>query len=355
MDLSTVEIQTDKDLQSTVQSICQQDIQTPIPPGHPVTRLFFISRKQDKHLAMILRLQHAQYDGVSIRRILNYITAAYEDPSHPPLTTAGFADFLNARRHHHHHASTFQFWRDLLHGSTMTCLAPGGGHISTTTHRDRMDLLVTSAREIPRPPLQPGLTMATYLKAAWALVLAAETHTQDLVFAQIVSGRNLPVPDIDRIVGPCINYIPVRVTLQPIWTCSELLRHVQAQHIRTMPHDAVDFDELVARSTSWPAGTEIGTGVHFLHSDRFWDEVRTVDGVECRSQHIDFKLLQTYPMLTCTGGPDAEEETGRSVLGVALTSAVFGQEVADHVFEVFLGMLDCLTTTPEKLVAEVIA
>ncbi|KAF4155893.1 hypothetical protein CNMCM6069_007405 [Aspergillus lentulus] len=356
MSLPTVEIQTDKDLQSTVQSLCQQDIQTPIPPGHPVTRLFFvISRKQeDNHLAMILRLHHAQYDGVSIRRIHNYITAAYEDPTHPPLTTAGYADFLNARRHHQH-ASTFQFWRDLLHGSTMTCLAPGGGHISTTTHRHRMDLLVTSAREIPRPRLQPGLTMATYLKAAWALVLAAQTHTHDLVFAQLVSGRNLPVPDIDRIVGPCINYIPVRVTLQPTWTCSELLRNVQAQHIRTMAHDAVDFDELVARSTAWPAGTEIGTGVHFLHGDRFWDEVRAVDGVECRSQHIDFKLLQTYPMLTCTGSPDAEEATGRSVLGVALTSAVFGQEVADRVFEVFLGMLDYLTTTPERLVAEVIA
>ncbi|GAQ02833.1 nonribosomal peptide synthetase 12 [Aspergillus lentulus] len=355
MSLPTVEIQTDKDLQSTVQSICQQDIQTPIPPGHPVTRLFFvISRKQDdNHLAMILRLHHAQYDGVSIRRIHNYITAAYEEPTHPPLTTAGYADFLNARRHHQH-ASTFQFWRDLLHGSTMTCLASGGGHISTTTHRHRMDLLVTSAREIPRPRLQPGLTMATYLKAAWALVLAAQTHTHDLVFAQLVSGRNLPVPDIDRIVGPCINYIPVRVTLQPTWTCSELLRNVQAQHIRTMAHDAVDFDELVARSTAWPAGTEIGTGVHFLHGDRFWDEVRTVAGVECRSQHVDFKLLQTYPMLTCTGSPDAEEATGRSVLGVALTSAVFGQEVADRVFEVFLGMLDYLTTTPEKLVAEVI-
>ncbi|KAL4863703.1 hypothetical protein BDV12DRAFT_201835 [Aspergillus spectabilis] len=355
IDLPIVEIQAERDLQSTVQSICQQDIQTPIPPGHPMTRLFFISRKQDNHLSMILRLNHAQYDGVSIRRIHNYITAAYEDATHPPLTAAGYADFLNARRDHVH-ASTFQFWRDLLHGSTMTRLAPASScHISTTTHRHRMDLLVTSAREIPRPHLNPGLTMATYLKAAWALVLAAKAHTQDLVFAQLISGRNLPVPDIDRIVGPCINYIPVRVTLQPTWTGSELLHQVQAQHIRTMAHDVVDMDELVARSTSWPPGTEIGTGVHFLHGDRFWDEVRTVDGVECRSQHIDFKLLQTYPMLTCTGSPDAEETGPPSVLGVALTSAVFGQEVADHVFDVFLGMLDCLTTTPEKLVAEVIA
>ncbi|RYP12616.1 hypothetical protein DL767_011151 [Monosporascus sp. MG133] len=135
----------------------------------------------------------------------------------------------------------------------MAYLVPPNEYIRSTD-RSHTKLLVTSSCDIrSMPDSKGGVAMATVIKAAWALCLAQQTQAHDVVFAQLMRNRHLAIAGIERIVGPCINYVPVRVPLQPDWTTKELLYWVQRQHIRTMTCDTAGWDDLVIESTSWPA------------------------------------------------------------------------------------------------------
>ncbi|RYP54389.1 hypothetical protein DL768_000806 [Monosporascus sp. mg162] len=176
----------------------------------------------------------------------------------------------------------------------MTYLAPPNKYIRSTD-RAHTELLVTSSCDIPTPDTKGGVTMATVIKAAWTLCLAQQTQTHDVAFAQLVRNRHLAVATIERTVGPCINYISVRVPLKLDWTVEELLHWVQRQHIGTMTCDTADWDDLVIESTSWPHDTEFGSAVHHLSAPVAGDYLSPRD-IPCRFQIYDFKMVHTYPM-----------------------------------------------------------
>lgn len=58
-----------------------------------------------------------------------------------------------------------------------------------------------------------GITLPTLIKAAWAMVLGAYNGTENVCFGYVVSGRDLPIEDIDNAVGVFINILVCRVDL----------------------------------------------------------------------------------------------------------------------------------------------
>ena len=74
---------------------------------------------------------------------------------------------------------------------------------------------MVSCEAFATPPQQRAhnVTFATILKAAWALVLTEISSSTDVVFDHVISGRNMSVEgaDVDKILGLCLNFIPVRV------------------------------------------------------------------------------------------------------------------------------------------------
>ncbi|MDY7095472.1 MAG: condensation domain-containing protein, partial [Acidobacteriota bacterium] len=57
-----------------------------------------------------------------------------------------------------------------------------------------------------------GLTQATLIQGAWALVLGAAAGLQDVVYGTTVSGRPTGLPGADAMLGMFINNLPVRVS-----------------------------------------------------------------------------------------------------------------------------------------------
>lgn len=74
-----------------------------------------------------------------------------------------------------------------------------------------------------------AITSATILKAAWALTLAQLTSTTDVVFGYVTSGRNFPMPDIERIFEPCMAIILARIPFVEHAARQSLLHAVQVQ------------------------------------------------------------------------------------------------------------------------------
>ncbi|MCB0746656.1 MAG: amino acid adenylation domain-containing protein, partial [Ignavibacteriae bacterium] len=57
------------------------------------------------------------------------------------------------------------------------------------------------------------ITINTLIQAAWSLLLAYYTSSDDVVFGATLSGRNADVPGIEKMVGLFINTLPVRVKI----------------------------------------------------------------------------------------------------------------------------------------------
>ncbi|CAH0058426.1 unnamed protein product [Clonostachys solani] len=70
-------------------------------------------------------------------------------------------------------------------------------------------------------------TLATVLRAAWAIVLARHCNTSDVCFGATVSGRNASLTGLQDMPGPTIATIPVRIRLDSSTDVESLLQDVQ--------------------------------------------------------------------------------------------------------------------------------
>ncbi|WP_068618108.1 hybrid non-ribosomal peptide synthetase/type I polyketide synthase [Paenibacillus tuaregi] len=56
-----------------------------------------------------------------------------------------------------------------------------------------------------------GMSLATFLYGAWAMLMGRFTYTDDVVFGTTVSGRGMNVPGVDMACGMLINTVPLRI------------------------------------------------------------------------------------------------------------------------------------------------
>jgi hypothetical protein len=87
------------------------------------------------------------------------------------------------------------------------------------------------------------------------LVLSHVSGEEDVVYAQLVAGRNSDIPGITEIVGPCINIVPVRADVSAARTVADLLHSVREQYVSIGESDSMGFNDIVGQCTNWPAGT----------------------------------------------------------------------------------------------------
>src|SRR5436309_2242640 len=81
-------------------------------------------------------------------------------------------------------------------------------------------------------------------EAEWALVLAQHAKRDDVVFADLVSGRAGVDPSVADAVGCCSTPMPVRVRLDPSSTYADLVYAVQKQQLDSIPFETFGFSRI---------------------------------------------------------------------------------------------------------------
>ncbi|KAL7773083.1 hypothetical protein CFE70_003047 [Pyrenophora teres f. teres 0-1] len=79
---------------------------------------------------------------------------------------------------------------------------------------------------------------------------------EDVVYGLVVAGRNSDLPGITELVGPCLNFVPVRARPYSTRTSEELLQSIQDQYISLGESDSMGLDDIVQHCTDWPANSE---------------------------------------------------------------------------------------------------
>lgn len=322
------------DLLSFTESICRQDSRGQVPHGSSYFRPTLITGHGVRQ-NLILKLNHAQHDGLSIPQLIRDLSLAYDGKSLP--STLGFSDYVRAKIGNNS-PQLFCRWRELLQGSSMTYLGPD------PSDQPEPVMLTASLKDILLPTVPEGITMATVTKAAWALTLARVTGRKDVVFGQVTHGRNVPLEGIEDILGPCVNNVPVRASLDPNSVVQDLLDRIQDQHLRTIDIDTVDLTDLVEHCTSWPRETEFGSVIQYLNIPSTPSHA-FAKGVECNTRLYQFRLQNPYPYVLVT--PNADNKAFSVEMYVS--SGTLNQERADKIVRQFREMMRVMSDAHRRV------
>lgn len=94
------------------------------------------------------------------------------------------------------------------------------------------------------------VTVSTVVRAAWAIVLARHSNSDDVSFGVVLSGRNAPLEGIEEMTGPTLVTVPVRIRVHDTCVLAELLSTIQDQAVHMMPFEHTGIHNIQNISTS---------------------------------------------------------------------------------------------------------
>ena len=325
-----VEYDIDSGLEGFIRNLCDLDVQTSIPLGSAFVKWFHVRETSGKS-CLVFRVSHSQYDEICLPILLKQLSALYEQRAIPE--SLPFSSYV-------HHAvrkaipASIPYWQELLAGSKMTHFRPDIP-VTDGTHFAIEKTFDISARST-------DTTVATIPTAIWALTLARRVRLRDVTFGEVVSGRNIDFHHAESVLGPCWQYVPFRVSFVPGWTASDLLAHVQAQHIASSAHEALGLPEIAKHCSDWEDVTWFDTVVH-----QDVEHVTELPFVETRC-----RMETYYPQQEPLREVKVQAFVAGDKMTVEIVAVESWREVAKDVLEEIGGVLNEVLYTPEKLLFE---
>ena len=205
-------------------------------PGLPLCRFAVIASSQKRTLHFVWTIHHMLYDGWSISLIIRRFNAVYSGASiEDPVDFRNFLAYVHGLDKH----TSAAYWTRELQGvpqSTFpTPAKPGHRSIARAVIRDYLPI---------QPETRSGLTMATLVRAAWALMINSYSKTDDVLFGSINSGRATPLENIENIEGPVLATVPIRLKLQQDTPVIDFLKHVQDHASSMIPYEQAGIQQI---------------------------------------------------------------------------------------------------------------
>lgn len=177
----------------------------------------------------IWTIHHALYDGWSINLMLQLVQHLYLKGTSDFRQTP-YTKFIQHLNNTSAEAST-EYWKDNLEGAApyqfpqQLRISDGDRHGQTLGHN-------------MRPPAHryTDVTPTNVIRAAWAIVLAAYTGSDDVIFGESLAGRDIDVIGIADVCGPTLTTMPTRVKLDRKATVQHLLQTISSSATGRIPY-----------------------------------------------------------------------------------------------------------------------
>lgn len=192
--------------------------------GEPLCRAGIV---EGKFTRLALEMHHSIFDGWTTMIILDTLETAYWASQSIP-SPRPFQPFVKHAMAIDSAKAT-EFWRGQLAGSEAMIFPTPKYH---PNNKIDFNHTITGVQW-----LRTGITPSSVVRSALAMLLASYTNADDVKYGATVSGRQAPVPDIERIAGPTIATVPVRVKFNWDQTVHDLLQQVQRQMVETTEYE----------------------------------------------------------------------------------------------------------------------
>lgn len=255
------EISVKADMDRACETICTKDLQSQVTAGTLPTS-FILVRNQHHHYRLIIRLSHAQYDGVSLAVISQSLADFYHgrQVSATPDFSAYLAHLMNE------HTRSGVYWKQHLSGSRNTQVA---SRISRGVVYEKVPRRIQAEGSNKLPQLADGVSVASLIGSAWAIVLSLITGQDDVMFGHLVADREAAVLGIQNIVGPCLNIIPIRIKILREQTNTTAILHSVHEQLLSLRQTGLmmGWEDIIKSCTDWPEGSTLESVVQHQNID----------------------------------------------------------------------------------------
>ncbi|EER23274.1 D-lysergyl-peptide-synthetase, putative [Coccidioides posadasii C735 delta SOWgp] len=203
---------------------------------------------------LMVEISHALVDGAAMEALMRDFAHACDEKSlshHAPR----YRDFVEYTATRNSEASA-KYWTAYLENCP-PCMIPVNTRIAFDSSPtcflrkdfdyERSDNFLSSCKE-------NHITIASAIRVAWALVLRAYTGSRDVSFTYVAAGRDVPIENIDQMIGLCLSIQPCRAQFVPDATLATLARKMQQEYIESIPYQHYPLTELKGRL--YPEGSE---------------------------------------------------------------------------------------------------
>jgi amino acid adenylation domain-containing protein/non-ribosomal peptide synthase protein (TIGR01720 family) len=200
----------------------------------------------DDRFHLLWTYHHALLDGWSMPIVCKDLVGAYNSAASGADSDQGravpFERFI-AWHQREKIADAIRFWQeelgDVLHPTPL----PFGGvydlqYEDTSKQEVAVRFSAVDTEKVTAFARENAVTTSTIIQAAWALLLHSYSHETDIVFGTTISGRLADIPDVDSIVGLCINTVPTKISVATNNTVSAWLTEI---NLRQAERDAHGF------------------------------------------------------------------------------------------------------------------
>ena len=196
-----------------------------------------IGENYDGPKYVVRKMHHAVCDGWQDHILLEQLTRAYQGEQIPKETM--FNTFVRYVLNQNNEKAS-AFWREQLSGAPPVTFPVKRSAAYTPWASDSREHYV----HLPSGSSDPHFTLSTSIRLAWALVLGEYTTSGDVVFGATLTGRNAPVTGIEKVTGPAIATVPLRIRLDYQDTVHCALYKIQEQAIAMLPYEQTGLQHI---------------------------------------------------------------------------------------------------------------
>ncbi|WFD00875.1 NRPS [Malassezia yamatoensis] len=169
-----------------------------------------LQSQENNSTLVTLRIHHALYDAHALDELMDdFDTLVRQATLHSidtitPISRPAYAKLVPYLLSGENHVD---YWVQTLNGYRPCRLVSGTSNLQGCTASRTLNLDIKTVQQQCR---SANVSMHTLASLAFARLLALCTQTPDVCFGQVVSLR-ADVQDADRVIGPALNTIPVRI------------------------------------------------------------------------------------------------------------------------------------------------
>ena len=220
----------------------------------PLVRTALIRLAPESHVLAVV-IHHIVADGWSFRILIDELSADYEAISRggspvtaePPIQYVDFAIWHVEHAEEGGYAAAERFWRAELADAPsplpLPTDAPYPGRPTSAGQAVSSTIDAVLADQLRQLATGQGSTLFAVLLAAYSVVLARLTGSDDLLIAVPMAAR--VKPETESVVGLFMNTVVIRVQIDRDKTLGDLLRSVHAATVRAMEHQDLPFARVV--------------------------------------------------------------------------------------------------------------
>lgn len=208
-----------------------------------------------------IRIHHSILDGWSLQLLLQKLKRCYHS-SAPLVSGPPFTKFVHhiTSANSPQNPQTLTFWSEYLSGASVVefpSLPSTEIHDSTTTGTRSLVLPLNAEKLVSKF----GVSPATGLYAAAAILLSAHSGSEDVIFGLTLSGRDASIAGIDEIIGPTIATIPFRTQVDQDGSLHRFLNTIQSQTLELIPHQHCGLQNIKNAGTGAELACQLRTHV----------------------------------------------------------------------------------------------